>query len=49
MSDLLTRARLMRIVQGKPIVGWSEYLEERNIGVSQVIQWMGLLVTGLNP
>lgn len=33
----------------KPLVGWSEYLEERNIGVTQVIEWMGLLVTGADP
>lgn len=35
--------------QRKPIVGWSEYLEERNIGVTQVIEWMGQLITGLDP
>jgi L-alanine-DL-glutamate epimerase-like enolase superfamily enzyme len=35
--------------EGKPIVGWSEYLEERNIGVTQVIEWMGQLVTGKDP
>ncbi len=34
---------------GKPIVGWSEYLEERNIGITQVIEWMGELVTGQDP
>jgi galactonate dehydratase len=32
-----------------PIVGWSEYLEERNIGITQVIEWMGGLVSGLDP
>jgi hypothetical protein len=37
------------VLQGKPIVGWSEYIEERNIGVTQVIEWMGELVTGLDP
>ena len=37
------------ILQGKPIVGWSEYIEERNIGVTQVIEWMGELVVGLDP
>jgi len=31
---------------GKLIVGWSEYLEERNIGITQVIEWMGQLVMG---
>ena len=35
--------------EGKPIVGWSEYLEERNIGVTQVIEWMGQLVVGEDP
>ena len=35
--------------QGEPIVGWSEYLEERNIGITQVIEWMGELVTGQDP
>ena len=34
---------------GKPIIGWSEYLEERNIGITQVIEWMGELVTGQDP
>ena len=33
-------------VQDTGLVGWSEYLEERNIGVTQVIEWMGELVTG---
>eukprot|EP00966_Prymnesium_polylepis_P331489 7387047-Prymnesium_polylepis.2 len=33
----------------KPIVGWAEYIEERNIGVTQVIEWMGTLVVGLDP
>ena len=36
-------------VTGKPIVGWSEYLEERNIGITQVIEWMGALVVGKDP
>ena len=31
---------------GEDIVGWSEYIEERNIGVTAVIQWMGQLVVG---
>ena len=35
--------------EGKPLVGWSEYLEERNIGITQVIEWMGSLVVGLDP
>eukprot|EP00038_Savillea_parva_P001463 m.104109 g.104109 ORF g.104109 m.104109 type:complete len:482 (+) comp10510_c0_seq2:83-1528(+) len=35
--------------KGLPVIGWSEYLEERNIGVTQVIEWMGTLVTGLDP
>ena len=30
------------------IVGWSEYLEERNIGVTAAIEWMGALVVGLD-
>jgi len=33
----------------KPLVGWSEYLEERNIGVTQVIEWMGKLIIGHDP
>eukprot|EP01050_Picozoa_sp_SAG11_P025688 SAG11_NODE_5884_length_1441_cov_1.404620_1_plen_109_part_00 len=33
----------------KPVVGWSEYLEERNIGVTQVIEWVGQLVLGQDP
>jgi len=33
----------------KPIVGWSEYLEERNFGVTQAIEWLGQLVVGLDP
>ena len=33
----------------KPIVGWSEYIEERNMGVAQVIEWLGSLTIGLNP
>eukprot|EP00041_Stephanoeca_diplocostata_P005256 m.58899 g.58899 ORF g.58899 m.58899 type:complete len:443 (+) comp15661_c0_seq1:133-1461(+) len=35
--------------EGKAIVGWSEYLEERNIGIAQVIEWMGQLIIGLDP
>lgn len=35
--------------EGKPIVGWSEYLEERNIGITQVIEWLGQLVVGQDP
>eukprot|EP01052_Picozoa_sp_SAG31_P039025 SAG31_NODE_5325_length_2609_cov_2.216733_3_plen_177_part_00 len=31
------------------MVGWSEYLEERNIGVTNVIEWVGQLVTGQDP
>ena len=34
---------------GRPIVGWSEYLEERSIGVTQAIEWMGELVLGQDP
>ena len=30
-------------------MGWSEYLEERNIGITQVIEWMGELVKGKDP
>ena len=33
----------------KPIVGWAEYIEERNTGVTEVIEWMGTLVVGLDP
>lgn len=33
----------------RPLVGWSEYLEERNIGVTPAIEWMGELVTGKDP
>jgi hypothetical protein len=33
----------------KPIVGWSEILDERNTGLDQAIQWMGGLVTGKDP
>ena len=33
----------------KPLVGWSEYLEERNIGITQVIEWMGQLCLGKDP
>ena len=29
-------------------MGWSEYLEERNIGVTAAIEWMGALVVGLD-
>lgn len=35
--------------EGKPLVGWSEYLEERNIGVTQVIEWLGSLLVGQDP
>jgi galactonate dehydratase len=38
-----------KTLDGKPIVGWSEYLEERNVGVTQVIEWLGLLVVGEDP
>ena len=34
---------------GKPLVGWSEYLEERNVGITQVIEWLGSLVVGHDP
>ena len=33
----------------KLIVGWSEFLEERNFGVANCIQWMGELVIGKDP
>jgi len=32
-----------------PIVGWSEYLDERNTGLDQCIEWMGQLVAGKDP
>jgi L-alanine-DL-glutamate epimerase-like enolase superfamily enzyme len=32
--------------EGKPIVGWSEYLHERNFGITEMIEWMGQLVIG---
>eukprot|EP01084_Bolivina_argentea_P311671 539520_1 len=33
----------------KPIIGWSEFIEERNFGIVQVIEWMGQLIIGQNP
>ena len=32
-----------------PIVGWSEFLEERNLGLEGAIAWMGGLITGKDP
>jgi len=35
--------------QSKAIVGWSEYLEERNVGITSCIQWLGSLINGADP
>ena len=31
------------------IVGWSEYVEERNIGITAVIEWLGEEIVGEDP
>eukprot|EP00039_Didymoeca_costata_P033546 m.42879 g.42879 ORF g.42879 m.42879 type:complete len:442 (+) comp9924_c0_seq2:162-1487(+) len=46
----ITTDGFMETTNGKkPIVGWAEYLEERNIGLRQVIEWMGQLIVDLDP
>lgn len=39
----------LKIVTDTGLVGYSEFLEERNIGVTNVILWMGELIVGEDP
>mmetsp|Transcript_40040 Transcript_40040/g.115406 ORF Transcript_40040/g.115406 Transcript_40040/m.115406 type:complete len:434 (-) Transcript_40040:277-1578(-) len=39
----------LKIVTDTGLVGYSEFLEERNIGIVDVIRWMGELILGEDP
>lgn len=39
----------LKIVTDTGLVGYSEFLEERNIGITNVIMWLGQLIIGEDP